>query len=392
VSERLAGVPIVCVGLAEWDAEIRTNQHHLMSRLARTNDVLFVESLGLRRPTTSARDVRRMARRLRRGLRPLRRSTDVSILSPLVIPLHGSGAARRVNRFLLRRGVVRATRKLGFERPVVWGYAPQAIELVDLLDPRLVVYHCVDDLAAQAGVDAESFRRYEEAFAREADLVITSASPLRDRLARFADNVQLMTNVADTGAFSRALESGPADPVVGDLPRPRIVFVGAISATKLDLSLISEMAHLRSAWSFVLVGPVGVGDPGTDVSRLLELPNVTFLGPREQTELPALFRAMDAGIIPYRVDELTRSVFPMKVYEYLAAGLPTVATPLPAIREVEGISFAETAADMVHELETAIRDDSEQARQDRSRLARSHSWETRLDDIDRAVGELQWRS
>src|SRR4051812_43695418 len=63
------GADIVCVGFAEWDAELPTNQHHLMSRLAHTNRVLFVESLGLRRPQLAVRDVRRMRRRLRDGLR-----------------------------------------------------------------------------------------------------------------------------------------------------------------------------------------------------------------------------------------------------------------------------------------------------------------------------------
>ena len=85
-----------------------------------------------------------------------------------MLPFHGSAAARLLNRRLLRRQVSRAARGLRMRRPILWAYAPQAEALVDALDPELVVYHCVDDLAAQKGVDAASFRAAEERFAREA--------------------------------------------------------------------------------------------------------------------------------------------------------------------------------------------------------------------------------
>ena len=87
----LRGLDIVCVGFAEWDATLWTNQQHLMSRLARDNRVLFLESLGLRRPTAAPADLRRIARRLRSGLRGPRRAGQVEVLSPLVLPFHGSG-------------------------------------------------------------------------------------------------------------------------------------------------------------------------------------------------------------------------------------------------------------------------------------------------------------
>src|SRR6478672_6896702 len=93
----LEGRDIVCVGFADWDTDLWTNQHHLMARLARTNRVLFVESLGLRRPQLAGRDIARIARRLRRGLGPPRERDGLFVLSPLVLPFHGSAAVRRIN-------------------------------------------------------------------------------------------------------------------------------------------------------------------------------------------------------------------------------------------------------------------------------------------------------
>jgi hypothetical protein len=80
---------LVCVGFADWDAELPTNQHHLMGRLAQ-HRVLFVESLGLRRPQLAGRDVRRILGRLRRGLAKPRERGGVYVLSPLVIPSMGA--------------------------------------------------------------------------------------------------------------------------------------------------------------------------------------------------------------------------------------------------------------------------------------------------------------
>ena len=172
----------MCVGFADWDAELRTNQHHLMTRVSARTPVLFVESLGLRRPTASARDVRRMARRLRRGLRPLRRTGSVAVLSPLVVPLHGSRVLRRVNAFLLRRTVTRAMRTLGFDRPTLWAYVPHAAQLIEPLRPRFVVYHCVDNIGAHDRIDSASFDAAESTLVAKADLVIASSEPIRDRL------------------------------------------------------------------------------------------------------------------------------------------------------------------------------------------------------------------
>ncbi len=139
----------MCVGFADWDTELWTNQHHLMSRLARENRVLFVESLGLRRPQLAGRDLARIARRLRRGLAPPRAADGLHVLSPLVLPLHRPAAVRALNRRLLRAQARRAARRLGVRRPILWAYVPQAEVLIEALDPELVVYHCVDDIAAQ---------------------------------------------------------------------------------------------------------------------------------------------------------------------------------------------------------------------------------------------------
>jgi len=382
---KLEGRDIVCIGTADWATELPINQHQLMRRLVARNRVLFVESLGLRRPQLASRDLRRIGRRLARGLRGARPVDRLHVLSPLVLPFHGSAALRSLNRRLLRLQVRRATRRLGMRKPILWAYAPQAEALLDLLDPELVVYHCVDDVAAQKGVDAGSFRAAEERFARRADLVLASAPALAGRMRELSARVLYAPNVADTELFATALEAGPVDPLVGALPRPRLVFQGAIVATKLDTGLLAELAALRPELSIVLVGPRGAGDPGGDISALEQSANIHFAGPREEADLPAVLRGADAGLIPYAINGLTRSVFPMKVYEYLAAGLPVFSTPLPALAGVEAVATVGDATGMAAAIERELDLDSGERRRGRSRAASAHSWPARIAEIEAAL-------
>jgi glycosyltransferase involved in cell wall biosynthesis len=380
---------IVCVGFADWDTELWTNQHHLMSRLARDNRVLFVESLGLRQPQLARRDLTRIARRLRRGLAPPRSVDGLYVLSPLVLPFHSYRAVRALNGRLLPALVRRTVRRLGFgSSPILWAYVPQAEVLLDVLAPELVIYHCVDDMAVQTGIDTAAFRAAEERFAARADLVLASAPALASRMRTLSSNVLYAPNVADTELFATALAPGPVDSALAALPAPRIVFTGAIVQAKLDFDLLIELARTRRAWSFALVGPVGPGDPRTDVSALAAEPNIHLLGARAYCELPDVLRAADAGLIPYARNELTESIFPMKVYEYLAAGRPVVSTPLPALQAVAEVATAPDAEGIAGLLDQALTRDDPERRAERSRVVASHSWERRLQEIEAAIGAL----
>jgi glycosyltransferase involved in cell wall biosynthesis len=381
----LSGRDIVCIGFSDWHTDLLTNQQHLLVRAARDNRILFVESLGLRRPQLASRDLQRIARRLASATHPLREVDGLHVLSPLVLPLHSNQPVRRLNARLLREYVMRAVAKLQLRDPLLWSFVPQAEPLIDVLSPSQTLYYVDDDHAAKAGIDADSFLAAESRFARRADAVLASAPELVTRMRGLNSNVHYAPNVADTRLFATALEPGPVDPEIAALPAPRIVFVGAIIAAKIDIPLVVELARSRPDWTFAFVGPVGPGDPRTDVQALTQLPNVRMLGYRPYEQLPTVLRGADAAIVPYHLDGEMRSVFPMKIYEYLAAGRPVVSTPLDTLADTPDVLKAATAQEFAARVEQAIERDAPAVRAGRSKRAQSHSWESRLEQIADAL-------
>jgi glycosyltransferase involved in cell wall biosynthesis len=136
----------------------------------------------------------------------------------------------------------------------------------------------------------------------------------------------------------------------------------------------------------LLIGPA-VPDTASALDRLDGLPNVRWLGPRPYSELPRYVAAFDVGLIPYVSNAYTRSCFPLKLYEYLAAGKPVVATGLPELAQMEpDVVLVEEAMDFVAEVRKAVDRDAEADRSRRRQLASRNSWEAKTERLLELVG------
>lgn len=375
---------VVCLSSADWDAPLWTNKQHLMSRLAAAGvRVLYVDSLGLRRPRATAADSSRIARRLR-GWRPTARGVAPNVFrdSPLALPLRGRAAAA-LNERLLRARMRRNFRAHRLNAPVLWTYVPSAAALYETSRYRGLVYHCVDRLASYPGVDAEAFDRAERRLIELADVSVASSRPLVEHLReQGAENVLYWPNPADTAAFEAVADRSRRN------ARPVAGFVGAIDPHKLDIELVAAVAARLPDWDFVLVGP---RKPyGADVSNLPG--NVRLPGHVGRAELPEVLAGFDVAVIPYRRNGYTQGVFPMKLFEYLAAGLPVVSRPLPSlVGEVEHVRFADGGDDFAEALVRELEGDTSEQRRERSAYARSFSWEARTAQALELL-ERYWRA
>ncbi|QEY32440.1 glycosyltransferase family 1 protein [Synechococcus sp. RSCCF101] len=325
---------ITLLATADWDHPLWTNKQHVACQLAeRGHRVLYVESIGLRPPRPGAADRSRLIRRLRHGLQgPRRVRPNLWVWSPLVLPAASSPWGLRLNRLVLRLGLAACRGLLRLRRDWLWTYNPLTLQLFDTSRHGLLIYHCVDAIQEQPGMPARTIDLWEERLSRAADAVFVTSPQLLERHRRFNPACRFYGNVADADHFGRALEASlPEPPELAVLPRPRLGFIGAISGYKLDLPLLAALARQQPEWTLVLIGPVGEGDPETDVSELKGLANVVFAGPQPYRALPAWLKGMDVALLPVRRNAYTRAMFPMKFFEYLAAGVPVVATAIETL-------------------------------------------------------------
>jgi len=332
----------VLFSTADWDEPYWTNKQHTASILAgRGWRVLYVESVGLRSPKVgSGRDWARLWRRLWRGVQslvlgPPQRAQNVWVLSPLVVPAkHHWPLVRRLNQALLRWAVQRFARQHRFVAPVVWTYHPYMLDAIGLLPRGPLVYHCVDDIAAVPGVDVQAFKAAQRALLDRCDAVFTTATALMEQCRPHNANTHYFGNVVDADHFGRAQDDRmplPAD--LADIPTPRIVYHGVLSDFKVDFSLLIDAARARPDWQWVIIGEQREGQRSELLAQLGSLSNVHLIGYRTYEVLPQYLRGMQVGVLPTLLNDYTRSMFPMKFYEYLAAGLPVVSTPLDFARE-----------------------------------------------------------
>ena len=384
----LKGQDIICISSADWDAALWTNKQHLMSRLAETNRVLYVESVGLRRPTLAATDRERIARRLRHYAGGPRKvpGMNLYVLSPLVIPLYHTEFMRRFNGWLLLNEVRRTAERLKMDHGILWSCSPNAYALSGHLGEMLTIYHCVDDLGSIAGIPSAAVRKMEERFLHTADAVITTSRALYDARKGTNPNTYLFTNVADAEHFGKALRTDyPLASAMQAIPRPVAGYVGALDAYKVDFPFLADVAQRLSQWSFVLIGPIGQGQPSTDLGNLKALPNVHLLGWTDYRDVPSYLKGFDVALIPHLLSDYTTSSFPMKLYEYLAAGRPVVSTPLPAIADVDMVRFADSPETFAAAILAAHQENSPELVRRRVAEAKQHTWEARLKSFDEVL-------
>ena len=387
---------IVCFSSQPWEDGMWTNKHHIMSRVAKQHRVVFV-NFGQQSPFRFVRRAKRDDPRTRVDWRTFwtepavrRINENLEVLDIWTPSLNFVGGGHRLRRHLEFEHRVKLVEHWLAERhitdAVLWVYHPGYGDSVARIPHRLIVYDCVDEYTA-----FPEFRRHQAWIAeRERQLcaaagVVSCTAPLlfETKQPLAPGRTHFVHNVGDASHFERALD--PELPVAGDiaaLQRPVIGFVGAISDYKLNLEWLLHLATARPHCSIVLVGPAGVADPNTDLGKLRTAPNVHLLGHRSYEQLPSYLKGFDVAVIPYRINDYTRAVFPIKFFEFLASGRPVVISQLPAVEQYWGaVRVAKTAEDFVLACDAALAEDSAEGRKQRLELARQNSWDSRVEKL-----------
>jgi glycosyltransferase involved in cell wall biosynthesis len=374
---------IICFA-NDWSSD-PLSKKQIMLRLAQNHRVLWINSINNRRPRIAHKDFRRSLQKLRDFRQGLKQVEErIWVLSPLYIPFHRRPWVRTLNRWLLGWQIRSVLRRLRFERPITWTFVPSSVDVVGTLKEELIVYHCVDEYGAFSDAAPEIVSR-EIDLLKKADLVLVCSSALKTTKQAYNPRTFLVTHGVDYEHFRRAADDATSvAPELRDLPRPILGFHGLL-ADWVDLELMAELARKRPEWSIVLVGRAD-----TDLTPIQNLKNVHVLGHRPYARLPEYLRGFDVALLPFVVNELTINANPLKLREYLAAGLPVVAAPIPEIERLKDlVSLAATADEYISEITRLKELGATGPSRERSEKMAAESWDSKLREIEQLLTAAQ---
>lgn len=365
----------------DWGA-LPSSTQHLVSHLCEARKVLWINSIGLRRPRPNRADVARVWSKLRnaggaRGVHERTQKSPFPVLSPLTLPAPREQLERRAAAAVLGWQVRRQMRREGLRAPVLWASLPTAVDVAGRLGEAKLVYYCGDDFSALAGVDHDVVSHREAELVKRADLILAASDTLAARFP--AARTRVLHHGVDYGLFS------VATPPASDLPadgRPIAGFYGSLSQW-LDLDLLDQVIEHLPQWHFVFIGKADI-----DTSRLTRNSNVHLLGPRTHAELPSYAQHWNASLLPFKRNAQIEACNPLKLREYLAAGRPLVSTPFPALeRYKDVVRVATSAAEFVYALQASRGDDKNDDGKRRAAV-RDQTWQAQAGRVSEWLDEL----
>lgn len=333
----------------DWGG-LPSSTQHLVGRLAKDRQVVWVNSIGLRQPELTWRDSKRAVQKLlgkaKVGYTNSSHKAEldsVNVVNLRTIPAPKSAMARRIARDIMLYQLHPILEKMSLNAPILWSSLPTAADLCGHLNESAVVYYCGDDFSALAGVDHNVVAMHEQSLAEKANLIFAASENIKAKFP--ACKTQLLPHGVDTNLFSTP--SLRAD----DLPsngKPIAGFYGSLSHW-LDYDLIQHMAQNLPDWEFVFIGPVEL-----TACQLPKLPNIYYLGPKAHHLLPSYSQHWDVSLLPFKSNQQIQSCSPLKLMEYLAAGSAIVTTDFPALKPFRKyVNVAQSSEEMISMLNLA---------------------------------------
>ncbi len=393
----LRGQNIVVFSLFRFDADIESTAFIVASRLAENNRVFYIDNpytfkdCWVNKNSTSFKKRRRFFSLFSSEVIDTANPGLKVVIPPVLLSLHflPEGFLYRsllsLNESFIRFRIRRVLRKFGVTDYIfINAFNFHYPAVAQKLSPRLKVYYCLDPVAGN--FDGKHGIESERKLVRDSDMVICSSRSLYASKLQINPNTYLVPNAADIRHSSKALDpETPVSESLAGIPHPVIGYFGSIEH-RFDFGLVYHAALAHPEWSFVLAGPVFADD----LHGLDKLGNVHFIGRVPYSGMPSVIKGFDVAIIPFRRDEGSAAVFPLKLFEYLGAGKPVVATDFnPDLEEyTEGmVSYCADAESFEDAISREMENDSPERIAERTRLAALHTWEKRVATISSLLSQ-----
>ncbi len=380
---------IICVGQTPWEGDFQKAVVQLMTGLSARHRVLYVDyqytlkdwllSLAGRQNVsvrTSVRATSSLTKKITDN------GSEVYVWHPpLMLPINWLPAKPydaliQWNADRLVKGLQRVMRQLKMNRPlVVNAFNPVfGLPMLNKLNECATLYYCFDEISVE-GWTSRHGHRYEPIYLKRVDAVVTTSEALRRSKSVLQPNAFCVKNGVNFELFNSARQLAETQPVT----RPVVGYLGTAD-DRINLDLVEYCVRTMPDVLFQFVGEVN--EPAIK-QRLLLYPNVTFIPPHQPAELPPLLAQMKIAMIPYVCNEHTYTIYPLKINEYLAAGLPVVSTPFSILDDFDGIiELADTPENFAQALRRALNDNSPQRLSERIATAKNNSWEKRAEEFE----------
>ncbi len=362
----------------------------VMKRLAKDFKILFVNSLGMRIPSLrkDRNAIKKVFRKLRSILRFMRKDPNgMWVLSPLSLPVR-SPIGRKINRLGVFLQVKMAAALLGLKEPVIYVGCPPALEVARTLGRRrLLIYERTDLFEEMPGVDKSYIAALDEELTASADIVLYVNNALYQRGLAENKNSLLLGHGVDFDLFVQAAESEEQPEDIAKIARPIVGFFGDVSDKTSDLALVEFAAMQLPDSSFVFVGPVSA-----DVSTLMQLPNVHFLGQKPYEQVPYYGKAFDVAIMPWNQNRWIEFCNPVKAKEYLALGKPVVSMYYPEIEAYADVVYvARDYEGFVRCIREALEENDPAKIRQRQQKVKDETWDAKVERLRAAMEERTTR-
>ncbi len=367
---------IVCLSTSNW-YPFPTRKQNVMKRLSDAEVLYFDPPVSYIAPLKDKNARERLKKHQAPAEKP-EENIEVFALPPVLPFFNKYRWINRLNQKKIARFVTKKLRQKGWSDAVLWCYSPTSCDAADHIPHTKLVYDCVDRHSAYPGhIDPAVVDRMEEDLARKADMVFATAEGLRERLAQFNQNVVMIPNGSNHPLFARVQTEHferPED--MKEIPGTIYGFVGMLQDC-ICYDWLEALADRDPGNSLVFIGkPL----PGVDISGLQSRKNVYFLGLKKQEELPAYMAHFDVCLNPFKENDLSRDVSPLKFYEYLSTGKPVVTAPVPlqVMEFANVVGVAHDREEFVNLCEDFGKEKDPEMERERSHLGAQCSWDARV--------------
>ena len=351
----------------DWGRHPFSCQHLMQHFLKAGSRILWVNTIGLRTPRLTPYDIKRSLQKITSWLRPKKQQTPLSlppnlrVIAPVMLPFNNISPVRAFNRSSVVKAVQQAITEWSKESreattwrpeaPIIVATVPNAADYLGLLNECLAVYYCVDDFTLWPGMNQpEMVRGMEEELLRKADLIVATSSSLQQSRTRGNTVPKILTHGVDIDHFSKIPATRP--PQMEKLGKPIVGFYGLVDL-RLDANLVRALLQQHPDWKFVFIGNSLIS-----LDDLNAYPNFHHVPAVDYHYLPDYASCFDVAILPYKVNEQTTNINPLKLREYIATGKAVVSTPLPESVALEpAVSIAADAASFAKAIEKALQND-----------------------------------